>query len=102
MACREPQEVMKESDEQFQGGDGVTTIGVLEEASRMTEQGNLNRLNPIDSGRYGFMVLSPFTEMSWACARMIQAATTKHGSTSTLSDGMMYNPSVRNLVKGFS
>ena len=32
----------------------------------------------------------PFLAMSWACARMIKAATTKHGSTSTLSDGMVH------------
>ena len=63
---------------------------------------SLSRLNPIDSGRYGFLVLSLFLAMSWACARMIEAATTKHGSTSTLSGGMIYNSSVRNIVKGFS
>ena len=53
-------------------------------ATVLTCVGLLNRLNPTDSGRYGFI------------------ATTKHGSTSTVSDGMIYNTSVRNLVKGFS
>ena len=58
----------------------------------LTCVGSLNRLNPTDSGSYGFMVLSLFLAMSWACARMIKAATTKHGSASTLSGGMIIQP----------
>ena len=57
--------------------------------------GNWPDVCGIDSGRYGFMVPSPFSVMSWACARMIKAATTKHGSASTLSDDMTCNPSVK-------
>ena len=60
------------------GGDLVLFLAI-----GLTCVGFLNRLNPINSGRYGFMVLSLFLAMSWTCARMIKAATTKHGSTST-------------------
>ena len=63
--------------------------------------GFINRLNPIglnqiDSGRYGF------TLMFLVCARMIKASTTKRGSTSILLDGMVHNPILKSLVKGFS
>ena len=68
----------------------------------LTFVGSLNRMNPIGTGKYGFMVLSPYTVMYWACARPIKAATTTHGSTSTLSGGMTYSPNVRNMIKGSS
>ena len=57
---------------------------------------SLNRVNPIGTGKYGFMVLSAF--LMKACAPPIKAATTKHGSTSTLSCGMTYSSNLRNMI----
>ena len=39
----------------------------------------LKFVDQIGSGKYGFMVLSPFRMKSWACARPTRVAITKHG-----------------------
>ena len=63
---------------------------------------SLNLLNRIGTGEFVFTAHSPFSMKLLASARPIEAATTKHGSTSTLSGGAMNSLTVRNTIGGGS
>ena len=53
-------------------------------------------------GKFGFTAHSPFSMKLLASARLIKAATTKPGSTSTLLGGTTNSLTVRNTIEGSS
>ena len=59
------------------------------QASGLMSVGSSNLLNRVGTGKFGFAAHSPFPMKPRACARLIKAATTKLGSTSTSLVGMM-------------
>ena len=72
------------------------------QASGLTFMGSSSLLNQIGTGKYGFTAHFPFSMKLLASARLIKAATTKHGSTSTFLGGTMNSPNVRSTIGGSS
>ena len=61
-----------------------------------------SRPNPIGIGKFDSTMPFPFLMKLQACARPIKAATTKHGFTSTSSNGKTFSHNVKSTIEGSS